>query len=91
VVLEAMAYGKPVIGSDLGGVSEIIDNGRDGLLFEAGNVEALKAEMEKLIEDDALVEQMGIAARKKIEDKYSPEHHYARLLGIFENACRAPA
>jgi glycosyltransferase involved in cell wall biosynthesis len=85
VVLEAMAYGKPVIGSDLGGVSEIIDNGRDGLLFDAGNVEALKSKMERLIGDDSLVRELGTAARKRIEEQFSIERHYARLSAIFDD------
>ncbi len=86
VVLEAMAYGKPVVGSDLGSVAEIIDDGRDGLLFEAGSAEALKSEMERLIGDDSLVTELGTAARKKMEDEFSVERHYARLSGVLEGA-----
>jgi len=84
VVLEAMCYGKPVVGSDLGGVTEVIDDGRDGLLFEPGNSEELRSKMEQLIDDDSLVRKLGMAARKKMETEFSPEQHCSRLLAIFD-------
>jgi len=85
VVLEAMAYSKPVIGSDLGGVSEMINDGCDGLLFEVGNVEALRTKLELLAEDEDLGRQLGIAARNKIEVQYAPSRHYERLMMVFEH------
>jgi len=91
VVLEAMSYGKPVVGSDLGGIAEIIEDGRDGLLFEAGNAEALKSKMERLMDDDSLVTELGTAARKTMEDEFSVEGHYTRLSGVLEGACDARA
>jgi glycosyltransferase involved in cell wall biosynthesis len=84
VILEAMAYGKPVIGSDLGGVSEIIEDGKEGLLFEAGNTEALKSKMERLAADDSLVTDLGAAARDKIREHFTAEKHYGRLIEVFE-------
>lgn len=86
VVLESMAYGKPVVGSDLGGIAEVIEDGRDGLLFEAGSAEALKSKMERLIDDDSLVTELGTAARKKMEDEFTVERHYSKLADVLEGA-----
>lgn len=70
-ILEAMACGKPVVATDVGGNKELIDDGRTGFLVASGNAEALAASIRKLIEDKALAGRMGALARKKTEDKMS--------------------
>ena len=54
VVLEAMAFGKPIIGSRIGGIPEQVEDGKTGLLFEMGNVEQLARKMKILAEDNEL-------------------------------------
>ena len=68
-VLEAMAYGKPIIGSRIGGIPEQIVDGETGLLFEMGNIEELAEKMSFLVEDAKLRKEMGKAARKKLENE----------------------
>lgn len=63
VVIEAMAGGSPVIGARVGGIPEIVVDGESGLLVPPGDVAALRAAMQRLIEDDALCRSMGEAAR----------------------------
>ena len=65
VVIEAMAGGSPVIGSCVGGIPEIVVDGESGLLVPPGDVDALAAAMRRLIEEPALCEQMGEAARRR--------------------------
>src|SRR5690606_34789393 len=65
VVIEAMAGGSPVIGSCVGGIPEIVVEGESGLLVPPGDVDALAAAMRRLIEEPALCEQMGEAARRR--------------------------
>ena len=48
-VLEAMAYGKPVVGSRMGGIPELVEDGKTGLLFEAGNVNELTSVLDRLM------------------------------------------
>ena len=54
-VMESQMYGTPVIGADIGGIPELIEVGKTGELFESGNAEALKAAIEKLWGDRALL------------------------------------
>ena len=57
--LEAMAMGKAVVASDVGGHRELIQDGRTGLLFPAGNVDALTATLERLLDDGELRQILG--------------------------------
>ncbi len=59
VVIESMAMGIPVIASDIGGMSELISNGRNGILVEPGNFLALSEEMKKLVNNSELYEKMS--------------------------------
>ncbi|MDO8947210.1 MAG: glycosyltransferase family 4 protein [Desulfocapsaceae bacterium] len=83
VVLEAMAMGKPIIGSRIGGIPEQIEDGKTGFLFEMGNTTELAAKMEILAGDAGLRDQMGRAARRKLEQEYSLAEHNQSLLDIY--------
>ena len=82
-VLEAMALGKPIIASRMGGLPELVEDGKTGLLFGAGNVEELKERMLYLWKDRELRYEMGRAARKKAEQEFSLERHCEELLRIY--------
>lgn len=87
-VLEAFALGKPVIGSNIGGIPELIEDGVDGLLFEPGNAEDLSAKISYLLNRTYLVQQMGGNARKKVKEEYNPELYYGRLMEIYQRLMR---
>jgi len=87
-VLEAFALGKPVIGSDIGGIPELIDDGINGLLFETGNSQELSEKIAYLTSRPRLREQMGRNARKKVEEEYNPELYYERLMEIYQRSMR---
>lgn len=84
VVLEAMAMGKSVIGSRIGGIPEQIDEGKTGFLFEMGNVGELAAKMKALFQYPDMRRTMGMAARKKAEQEYSLDVHCTTLLKIYK-------
>jgi len=65
VALEAMARGRPVIASKIGGLADIVVDGETGLLLPPGDVLALRDGMQRLLEDAPLREQMGAAARRR--------------------------
>ena len=64
--MEAMACELPVIGTDAGGVGELITQGRDGLLVPPGDVPALADAMDRLMADPVLRRLLGTAARGRI-------------------------
>lgn len=68
---EAMACGLPCIGSRVGGIPEILDNGRAGLLFDAGDVEQLAGAMQSLLADPQRRQALGSAAREFTCEHYS--------------------
>ncbi|OGQ98724.1 MAG: hypothetical protein A2505_02065 [Deltaproteobacteria bacterium RIFOXYD12_FULL_55_16] len=80
VVLEAMAFGKPVIGSRIGGIPEQVEDGRTGFLFTMGKTTELAAKMVLLAENPELRITMGKAARQKVEKEYSLARHNEELL-----------
>ncbi len=65
VALEAMSAGRPVIASRIGGLPDIINDERDGILVEPGDVEALRAALAQLLTDSALRSRLGAAARRR--------------------------
>ena len=82
-VLEAMAYGKPIIGSRIGGIPEQVEDGKTGFLFEMGNVEELAAKMDLLAKSAELRKRMGKAAREKLEKEYSLDAHCKKLMEVY--------
>ncbi|MFV0268561.1 MAG: glycosyltransferase family 4 protein [Draconibacterium sp.] len=82
-VLESMAYGKPVIGSRIGGIPEQVEDGKTGLLFEMGSIQNLKNKMATLIENRALRLTMGKAAQNKLQNEYSNAQHNKKLLKLY--------
>jgi glycosyltransferase involved in cell wall biosynthesis len=85
VVLEAMAAGKAVIASRNGGIPELVDEGKTGLLFEVGNADELRTKMRILASDAALRAEMGRAARAKVKIDFSINKHNEQLLRIYES------
>jgi len=88
VVLEAMALCKPVIGSNIGGIPEQIEDGKTGFLFEMGNVDELAEKMKFLSENPSLRLELGKAARKKVVLEYSLKQHCDGLLEIYKDLLR---
>ena len=84
-ILESFAYGKPVIGTEIGGIPEQIINGKNGFLFEPGNAGKLAELIRMLYKDRNLIRQMGMEARKTVEIKYSSERHYAQLMAVYDD------
>lgn len=69
--LEAMACGRPVIGSAVGGITFTIKDGETGLLVPPRDPEALAAALQRLFDQPVLRKRMGLAARKRVQREFS--------------------
>ncbi|MBI1854215.1 MAG: glycosyltransferase [Planctomycetes bacterium] len=88
-VLEAFAHGKPVIAARIGGLIEQVADGERGLLFESGDIGALRAALDRVSTmPDARIEEMGGAARRFVEQHHSSAAHVDRLLALYEDVRR---
>jgi glycosyltransferase involved in cell wall biosynthesis len=89
-IVEAMACGKPVICSRIGGLPEIVEDGVTGMLFNPGDGEGLRSAILRLWEDTATCARMGSAGREKASREYSAEAHYANLMDVYRMALHRP-
>ncbi len=85
-LVEAFACGTPVICSNLGGLGEIVEDGRTGLHFRAGDAEDLASKMEWAWNQPAALSSMGRAARQDFEKSYTADTNYQQLLQIYEKS-----
>ena len=86
IIFEAFTYGKPAIGSNIGGIKELIKDTERGILFETGNSDDLSASIKFLLNNPDIVEEMGENAKNYIATELSAEKHYQKLIKIYENA-----
>ncbi|MCI0560762.1 MAG: glycosyltransferase family 4 protein, partial [Nitrososphaera sp.] len=81
-LIEAMAAGLPVVGTNVEGIRDVIVPNQDGLLVELGDIEALKNALIDLLKNPDLRDRLGQAARQKAEETYSLKrcvHEYEAL------------
>lgn len=81
-VIESQIYGTPVIGSNVGGIPELICDQRTGLLFECGNADDLEAKLKALIYNDKKLNEM--TENCKETEFETPNSYYQKLIGIYE-------
>ena len=83
-VIEAYAYGKPVVASKIGSLAEIVEDGKTGLLFEMKNSKDMAEKLERFVNDVELSKKMGMNARRKAINEYSVEKHMQRVKSILK-------
>ena len=70
-ILEAMSAGLPVVATNVGGVSEQIDDGESGILIDPGNSEQLANELKRLLADEKLRKNMGVEGYARFRRDFS--------------------
>lgn len=83
VVLEAMASGLPVVGSNRGGIPELIEDGASGYLFEPGNSDDLEAKLRSVLDDDILRQKMGELGKELFATKFTAKKHLSDILRVY--------
>jgi glycosyltransferase involved in cell wall biosynthesis len=82
-ILEAFALGTPVVASDIGGMPEIVEHGRTGLLFPPGDALALSQRIKYLQENPQKAVEMGRNARRRVEQEFNAEEHYRKIMQVY--------
>ncbi|MHB8346828.1 MAG: glycosyltransferase family 4 protein [Acidiferrobacterales bacterium] len=86
VITEAMACGVPVVASNLGAPSEIIDDGKDGLIVDPTDTPALAQAIRSLLMDERLRSEMGDLGRRKVLAKYNMDDYARRMEEAYRRA-----
>ncbi|MCX6740484.1 MAG: glycosyltransferase family 4 protein [Candidatus Parcubacteria bacterium] len=83
-ILEAFALGKPVIGSDLGGIPELVKDNKTGLVFVPGDDYDLADKIKSLYNNDAELKVIGENCRRWVETNCDPQKHLAEIIKIYK-------
>ena len=89
-ILEAMRAGCPIVSTAVGGIPEVLDDGRDALLVAPGDAAALAAAIERLLGDDDRSRMLGRAARSRFERELRLEQVASTVLATFSQAKLLP-
>jgi len=84
VMLEAMAFAKPVIASEVGGITDVVTDGVNGMLVPAGDVPALARALVTMATDERMRRQMGANAKITVDEKFNWDKITRRLVRLYE-------
>lgn len=82
-LVESFAHGRPVVASQIGGMTEVVDDGIDGFLVPPGDVIALRERLAWMATHPTEALEMGRRGRIKVEKKFSPTRHYEQLMRVY--------
>ena len=86
VCAEAMAHGRPVVASAVGGLLDLVVDGETGFHVPPGDVAALRAALHRLLDDGDLRGRLGEAGRKRAREVFSWERSTALTVRAYEEA-----
>jgi len=86
VALEAYAYGKPLVASQIGGLAETVIDGQTGRFASVGDVDDWAEQISALWDNPQICEDMGRAGRRLAETEYAPVKHYERIIEVYRKA-----
>jgi glycosyltransferase involved in cell wall biosynthesis len=89
-LLEAMAFGLPVVATRIGGNVDLVEDGVNGLLVEPGDPDGLASALARVLGDEALAGRLGAAARRTVLDGYTMERAAERYLDLYRAALAPP-
>lgn len=86
VLIESFAQCRPVVASRMGGMTEIVTQGKDGLLFDAKDVPGLVKALRWMADNRESAVEMGENGQKKVKNLYSEESYFKRLSNVYQEA-----
>jgi glycosyltransferase involved in cell wall biosynthesis len=84
IILQAQAMARPIVATKIGGIPEVVQDGKTGLLVEPKDASALAAAVGRLLDDSSFARSLGQNGRQQIEAKYSLDAMGERLLRLYE-------
>lgn len=87
-VLETLAIGKPIIGSNLGGIPELVKDNETGLIYNYNNVKELEERMNKLFNNKEIALQFGKNAKEIAKKDFSKNEYYNKIINIYEGVIK---
>lgn len=89
VLMEASAAGLPVVATNVGGVSQIVEDGKTGFLVQPGDMAAMRDRIRQLVVDAELRHQLGNAGREKMQREYGVERMVTRMMAVYRTTLEA--
>ena len=87
-VMETLAIGKPVIGANIAGIPELVNDKVNGLLYKYDSISDLEAKMKILYENPELAKQYGANAKKIAIENYGKEKYYKQIINIYNKVLK---
>lgn len=83
MIAEAMAHGKPIVATRVGGIPELVRDGESGFLVDRGDTQAMAERVRKLLHDAELRRRFGLAGRAIVQEKFDLRANVANLIGSY--------
>nr|WP_319491760.1 glycosyltransferase family 4 protein [uncultured Desulfobacter sp.] len=83
-LIESFSFGRPVIASAIGGMTEVVDDGVDGWLIPSGDENMLRDKINWMFCNKKAAQEMGINGRIKVENQFNPDIHYQKILNVYQ-------
>ncbi len=90
-LIEGAAAGRPLVGSDIGGIPEVIEHGENGYLFRPGDSRELARSLERLVNDPDLRLRMGQRSRSLYQERFSRETMIGQIEQIYDEVLQGRA
>lgn len=82
-VMETLAIGKPVIGANIGGIPELVEDNKSGMIYQYNDIEDLKEKMKILFENQNLANAFGKYAKEQAASLYAKEVYYEKIMKVY--------
>jgi len=86
-ILEAMGYGLPIVTTNVGGIPQLVEEGKNGYMTKPGNIDGFVKAILELIGNDELIYDMGKESIEKANGMYSLEKHIEKVCTLYKNVC----
>lgn len=89
-ITEAMTVGVPVVAANVGGIPEMIEDGKTGLLIDPHNLQSISDAVSKVLSDEALARSMGRAAKEAAEKRFTASLACEKTLQVYREVLKSP-